>query len=140
MEKNPKPTPENNSEERTPEQEEYFRIIKPLRTYERDLAEHVRNTNASKTEVNLREQEKKREKPQKESHPKKERGAGTKIRNVIAVVLVILIIISVGGLIFSVYGPDEKKKIVEEVPIVETQNFIVADQDVKQSAHQLPRF
>ncbi|NCO04981.1 MAG: hypothetical protein GW939_02425, partial [Candidatus Magasanikbacteria bacterium] len=76
-----------------------------------------------------KEQERKREKPRKEPTPKKESVQGSKVRNLIAVVLVIFIVISVGGLIFSVFGPNEKKEKVEEIPTIETRNFITADQE-----------
>jgi len=48
-------------EEKTPSQEDYYRVVKPLRTYERDMAESIREKQTSKVDIRLKEESRARE-------------------------------------------------------------------------------
>lgn len=126
------PSLQNNNSE-----EEYYKIVKPLRTYEMDLAEFVRQTSASKTEVNLKEQTRKREREKEarvesSANPPKERSGN---RPIIFLVVFILVFVSLGSGFFLWFYRDESQNF-EEVP-TETPEQVEFETLVKGNSQKL---
>lgn len=102
------------------EQENYFRAVKPIRTYERDLAELVREKEASQAKVRLEEQEKKGKKKEKVSAQTAKIGRQTSdysaVKKVIVLGLIFLVIL--GGVLISLQIGRiiQNKRIVKEIP------------------------
>lgn len=88
----------------TPEKKELYSIVKPLRTYERDVAEAVRNKNESVASVKIAAEVKKVEQIKKGEVivEKTEKATKTGLVFVVSIVLV-LAGIGVAGLVFNFY-------------------------------------
>lgn len=113
----------NNSDEAA--KQAAFSIVKPIRTYERDIAESVRKTNASVTSINVMEQKKKEEQQKKTSAVIVEKTESFAWGTVALVTSIILIIGSLGalGFLFFAYKTKTPTVATPQYSIISTEEF-----------------
>lgn len=109
-------------------QDEYFRVVKPIRTYERDLSELVRAREASQLSIKLEEEKKRKEKTDRStlkvervtnfSSVKKIAIAGLGFLAVLGIVLISLEAVRIVG---------EKQKIKNQPPPIQIESLVRGD-------------
>lgn len=104
------------------EKQAAFSIIKPIQTFERDVAESIRKTDASVASINIAEQKKKAE----------ERSSGTAVQTteriafngVYLLVSIVLIVGTIGvlGILYFIYQSKAPVVSVTEIPLISINN------------------
>lgn len=105
----------------TPEKKELYSIVKPLRTYERDVAETIRNKNESVTSVKIAAEVKKVEQIKK-GEVTVERVERASKKGLIFVISLVLILsgLGIGGLVFNFFANRPAPVVQEPLAIITT--------------------
>ncbi len=110
----------------TPEQKELYSIVKPLRTYERDVADAVRNKNASVTSVKIAAEVKKVELKKKGEFVEKTERVGKKGLVIALSVTLLLAAVGIGGFVFNFFANKP------QTPVTQTTSSVITT-DAKQT-------
>jgi hypothetical protein len=105
------------------EKQAAFSIVKPLQTYERDIAESIRKTNASVASINVMEQKKKAEEKERPAHTLSDTTQKVAWGGVATLTSILLILAAVGVLGWLYYAYESKP------PIVTTPEYSVISTD-----------
>lgn len=100
-------------------QENYFKVVKPIRTYERDLAEFIRDKEASKAQIHLEEQK-------KNTSKKKERNFRKEpllMKKIIIGGLVFLVVLGMILVSLEISRVIRERKIIKSVPVKPEQQI-----------------
>lgn len=102
------------------EKQAAFAIVKPLQTYDRDIAESIRKTNASVASINVMEQKKKAEKPERTLGDRAQKVAWGGVATLTSIVL-LLSAVGIFGFLYYAYK--------SKPPIVTTPEYSVISTD-----------
>ncbi|MEK7552413.1 MAG: hypothetical protein AAB534_03295 [Patescibacteria group bacterium] len=117
--------------------ENYYKIVKPLRTYERDISESVREKKPSQISINLEEKKRKSEKHE-ENGPAKTQpqenydhtSKNSAFKKIFVVFFLFLIVIGV-IVVFPKFWSFLKVENTAEIPVVKTETWIEGDVLIK---------
>lgn len=122
---------QENKEKEELDDEKYFRIVKPLKTYESDTAELLRDKGASQIDIRLEEEKRKRRKekstPKQETHQKAESTYESYSFRKLIIAFVVLVISVTATLGISKFFQNDIEKELAERPSLKPEVLIKGD-------------
>ena len=107
-------------EKETLSEENYYRIVKPLRTYERDLAESIRGNETSKVDIRLKEEKRAKER----NEPAARKESTNSSRKFVLLFIILILLVTTGSYLWF-FLP--KRSGVETLPAARTETLTEAD-------------